>query len=104
MEVGRLNQRIVIEHRVKEKDAAGQPLDDWRVVCRTWANVRMLSGIQTVSHQADVSVVRASVRIRRRPGVVAGMRVKALGQRFLIQAVLPDSAQTWLDLVVEGVR
>ena len=103
MEIGRLNQRIVIEHPVRTRDAAGQRLDDWRVVCRTWANVRRVSGIKTVENQADVSVVRASVRIRRRPGVTAGMRVRALGQIFLIQAVLPDPDRVWMDLVVEGV-
>ena len=58
--------------------------------------------METVKSGVEVSVVKASIRIRRRTDVTAGMRVLCDGKVYDIRAVLDDvSGRVFTDLVVE---
>ncbi len=103
MNAGNLDQRINIERHSTGTDALGQPVETWELVAAVWANVRHLSGVSAIKAGADVSVVQASIRIRHRAGIDAGMRVTHAGAHYDVQAVLPDGRNQYADLVCKAV-
>lgn len=104
LHVGQLNTRIIVERRTQSKDAWGQPLPDaWLPVATLWSNVRHMGGSEAIRADAVSSAVRASIRIRWRTGIDAGMRVKVGAAVYDIKAVLPEmSRREWVDLVCEA--
>ncbi|TXH45833.1 MAG: head-tail adaptor protein [Burkholderiaceae bacterium] len=104
VKAGSLAQRIDIERRAPGTDACGQPVQAWEWVASRWADVRLLAGLEAIKAGADVSTVRASIRIRWLAGIDAGMRVRHGGATYDITAVLPDPAGACIDLVCETVR
>lgn len=101
---GKLNKRVIIQQLVAGQDTIGQPVQTWSALATVWANVLLKSGAQTIKGDADVSVVQASIRIRRRTDVTAGMRVLDGATVYDIKAVLPDEEnRDRVDLVSERV-
>ena len=98
---GRLNRRVILQSRQSGQDAIGQALTAWIDGATVWANIRHGSGAEAIKASADVSTTRASIRIRRRAGINAGMRVNASGVIYEIKAVLPDENGEYIDLVCE---
>lgn len=102
MEAGTLNTPIHIQRKTGTKDSWGTPQPEaWENITAKpiWANVRFLSGSESIKAGADVSTVRASIRIRWRAGIDAGMRVLHAGQVLDIEGVLPGTGRQHLDLV-----
>lgn len=105
MQAGQLRDRITIQRKTGGTDAWGAPLPEaWEDYATIWANVRHLSGTESIKAGADVSVVSASIRIRWRQDVTAGMRVVAGAAVYDIEAVLPGQRREWLDLAVKRVQ
>lgn len=105
LHAGTLRDRIKLQRQAGGKDGWGTPLPaDWVDVAPLWANVRHLSGTSAIKAGADTSVVRSSIRIRRRDGVNPGMRVLYAGQIYHIEAVLPGETREHLDLVCKLVQ
>lgn len=100
---GTLRHRINIEQRASGADALGQPVETWDLVTTAWADVRHLGGIEALKAGADVAILRASIRIRHRIGLVAGMRVTHEGKYYNIKAVLPDGRRQYVDLICDEV-
>lgn len=97
-----LNRRITIQAPGTTQDEAGQPIEGWTDVIAVWANVRYLNGIETVKSDAPVSIAKASIRIRYRVGITAGMRATMGDTVFDIKAVLPDEvSRVYMDLACE---
>lgn len=95
---GRLDRRITLQQLEAAVDAIGQPLEQaWSDVGRLWADVRHIGGLETLKSDAPVSIVKASIRIRYRAGVNAGMRVILGSDVYRVDAVIP-SGREWLDL------
>jgi SPP1 family predicted phage head-tail adaptor len=91
LRAGRLNRRVCIERRTRERDAAGQLRDDWIPIGRpVWASIAHKSGLETIKADAETSIVQASIQIRYRTDVTAGMRVVHGSLIYSISAVLPD--------------
>lgn len=104
MQAGKLNSRIAIEQRSTTQDATGQPVETWTTVATVWAHIRLLSGVEAIKADADTSITKASIRIRKSAGIDAGMRVSHGGILYDIEAVLPDEAgRQYLDLVCARV-
>ncbi|CAB3959630.1 phage head closure protein [Achromobacter piechaudii] len=104
MRAGKLNTRISIRRQEQVRTGGGQVVGQWVEHAKTWADVKFPSGIGTIKADTDVSMVRASMRIRFREDVGANMRVVAGGQVFDIQAVLPDVARReYVDLVCQSI-
>lgn len=104
MQAGRLNRRVTIQHQGASQDDWGQPVTGWVDVASVWADIRMRSGIEAIRAGSPVSVVQASIRIRYRQGVTAGMRVVHGDTTYNITAVQPDeSGRQFLDLIAEVV-
>lgn len=105
MKAGSLDTPIEIQARTTAQDAIGQPLDTWTKLADVWADVRHGAGMESVKAGADVSVVKASIRIRSRTDVTNGMRVLVGAVVYEIEAVPPGSArQEFTDLVCKVIR
>lgn len=105
MQAGRLNQRVSIQYLAAGQDSIGQPVQTWSTLAAVWANIRYNTGAEAIKGDADVSIAKASIRIRRRTDVTAGMRVLHGSISFDIKAVLPDETRkTHVDLVCEVVK
>lgn len=103
MRAGLLNKRITLQKQAAGRDDWGQPVTSWQDVgLPIWANVRFLSGSETIrSGAAEAQTTRASIRIRPR-AVDPSWRVLFAGVAYEIKSVLP--ADDRIDLVVEAVR
>ena len=104
MQAGRLNRKCTLQAPGTATDPLGQPIPGWTDVATVWADIRMKSGLESIKAGASVSVVQASVRIRYRSGVNAGMRLVHNLVAYDIKAVMPDiGGREYLDLVCEVV-
>ncbi len=105
MQAGLLNRRVTLQAPGTTQDELGQPIPGWTDVATLWADIRMKSGLESIKAGAPVSVVQASIRVRYRAGITAGMRVVHNLQAFNIVAVLPDvGGREYVDLVCEVVN
>lgn len=99
-----LNRRVSLQQRGSTQDAWGQPVETWGTVANLWAELMHPSGIEQIKGGADTSIIKASIKINRRPGVTAGMRVVHGQMIYDIEAVLPDEIdRQYLFLVCEVV-
>jgi len=105
MQAGRLNRRVTLQAPGTTQDELGQPIPGWTDVATVWGDIRMKSGLESIKAGASVSVVQASIRVRYRAGITAGMRIVHNLQAYNIVAVLPDvGAREYIDLVCEVVN
>lgn len=105
MQAGKLNRRVAILCKSGDRSPSGQLLpDSWVELVKVWASIAYASGLQTIKGDAEVSLARASIRIRYRTDVAAGMRVQHGSTMYRIHAVLPDErGREFVDLVAEAV-
>lgn len=105
MRAGKLNCRITIQRKTAGEDEWGNPLPQgWEDIASVWADFRHKSGAETIRADAEISTVRASVRIRWRTDIDAGMRVRVNGAYYDIEAVLADMAKReYVDIVCKRV-
>lgn len=104
---GTLKDRITIQRHNQDKDEWETPIpgtEAWIDVAKVWADVQHKSGLGTIKADAEVSIVRASIRIRRRTGVDAGMRVLFDSSIYSIEAVLPGPTREYVDLVCKLIQ
>lgn len=101
-----MNDRIVLLKRTAGRDGAGQRLPEaWVRMQEVWANVKFQSGAEIMRANADVSIVKCSIRIRVRSDVDASMKARYLRTDYDIKAVLPDSNdRDFMFLVCEAVK
>lgn len=105
MNIGSLNRLVTIKRPSTEQDDAGQPLEAMVTVAKVWANVRHKTGAESIRADKETSVVQASIRIRRRTDLSAGMEVHLDSTVYKIRAVLPDEeSRERVDLVCEIVQ
>lgn len=105
MKAGLLNRKIAIQSFGSGVDAIGQPIESWSTFAQPWANIRFLNGVESVKADAEVSVSKASIRIRYRQDITEAMRVVYNGITYQIKAVLPDEAgRDHVDLSCEVVK
>lgn len=105
LRAGTLNKRVEVWKRGPERDDWGQRAPEaWIPHATPWANIRHLSGAESIKADAPVSKVQASIRIHFRKDIKAGMQVRYQGTVYAIRAVLPDlERQKHVDLVCEVV-
>ena len=101
MRAGKLRDRIAIRHRQTSSDALGQPSTSWVDVAILWAEVKFVSGIETIKAGRETSTSRASVRIRNMSGIVRQMRAQLGGVDYEIVDIIPDPKRAHLTLICE---
>lgn len=107
MDHRKLDKRVLLMQRVSGRDAAGQPSQSWQPAVsetpdgKIWASVLYPSGIAVVRADSDTATIKASIRIRLRAGIDAGMRVIVGAITFNVDSVLPVGRE-YLDLVCTG--
>jgi SPP1 family predicted phage head-tail adaptor len=105
MKAGSLNTRITIQEQSTTQDALGQPVNTWTDFANCWADVRQISGMSAIKSGADVSTIRASIRIRRNANITAHMRVVIGLVTYNIEAVLDDiSGHQYSDLICKVIQ
>ena len=105
MQAGQLRDRITIQRKTAGTDAWGAPLPEaWEDYTTVRANVRHLSGTESIKAGADVSVVRASIRIRWRTDITAGMRVVFGAAVYDVEAPVPGPRREYVDLQAKRVQ
>jgi SPP1 family predicted phage head-tail adaptor len=103
MSAGQLRHLVALQSQVATFDDIGQPSTSWLTVASVWADIRYQTGLSAIKSGADVSVVRASIRMRYR-AVNAGQRVLFEGVAFNIEAVQPDVRRAYVDCVCEVIN
>lgn len=89
-----LNHRITLLQRPVTSDALGESQGEWQDLAPVWADVRYLSGVETLRAGGEVSIAKASIRIRARAGLSAQLRVRYGAAVLDVGAVLPDAADS----------
>lgn len=102
---GQLRHRITIQRLGDGVNEWGEPIkDQWIDVCSPWADIRQPSGLSAIKADAQVSIVRTSIRIRHRTDVVAGMRVLHGAKTYDVKVVLAvEGKRVFVDLVCDEV-
>jgi SPP1 family predicted phage head-tail adaptor len=109
MDSRRFNRKVLIRKMGSTQDEAGQPVPGWVPLIasgdgKVWANIKQLSGVETIKADAPTSEVKVSIRIRYRTDVTAAMQVVHGSTAYEIKAVMPDVAgRKHTDLVCELV-
>lgn len=103
MNPGELDQRVTLQRLVDGKDPSGARTEVWANVVtagdsKVWARVRDMTGRQFVAAGAGQNEVTTEIRIRKRAGVAAKMRVLHGSKIYDIQAPLERDGR-WLDLM-----
>lgn len=100
-----LTSRIRIETPETQITAAGVPSKTWKPLCTTWCNWKSLVGDDDTSGQQVTALSRATVTIRKRPGVTAACRVYRSGDPrpydIVGPVVDPDGGRRWLQMKVQ---
>ena len=99
MKAGDLRNRITIQLQSNVQDANGEMVNTWSDVALVWASIKHVSGLSAIRSGMDVSSVKASIRIRHRTGINAGMRILNGDSVYTIEAILPDDRREYLDAV-----
>jgi SPP1 family predicted phage head-tail adaptor len=69
------------------------------------ANIKHLTGLESIKAGAEASVVKASIRVRKRDTVTTAMRVHYGTTVYEIKAVLPDmECKDYMDLSCEVIQ
>lgn len=90
---GALRSRVTLRSPTAGEDDHGQPLTTFADVATVSADILHPSGIETVRADAVASVVRASIRIRRRSDVTSRWQVVHGSTVYSVLAVLPDERE-----------
>ncbi|WUR15708.1 phage head closure protein [[Empedobacter] haloabium] len=96
------NSRITIQQRAEGQASDGQPVDTWTDVATVWADIRDITGREYVVAGAERSEVTTKIRIWRRAGITAGMRVLRGVIVYDVQAVLDEGRDTTLLMCTKG--
>ena len=105
MQAGTLTKRVTLQAPGTATDELGQPIPGWTDVATLWGDIRMKSGLESIKAGASVSVVQASIRVRYRAGITAGMRIVCNLVVYEIKAVMPDvGGREYVDLIAEVVN
>lgn len=103
MNAGSLRHRVTVQARTDAVDDIGQPVTTWDTVGDVWANIKYQSGLGAIKAGADVSISRASIRVRH-AAYKPGQRIVYGNETFAVLAVLPDGSRQHVDLVCEVIN
>jgi SPP1 family predicted phage head-tail adaptor len=86
------NRLVQLLQRTEERDGANDLVGGFVQFADAWASILHPTGLTAVKAGAERPIVRASIRIGYRRDMKMGMRVRADGDIYTVEAVLPDEA------------
>lgn len=101
---GKRDKHVILQSPSAVQADDGQMINTWAEFSRPWASIKHISGISAIKSGADTSIVKASIRILRRAGVNAGMRVVFGATVYEIESVIPDEKNIEIDLICKVVN
>jgi SPP1 family predicted phage head-tail adaptor len=93
MQAGPLRHLITFNELNVELDSDGAQVESWIPAfggLRISAEITALSGKELIAAQAVQSQVKARIKIRYRPGIVASMRVLHRLAIYNVEGIIPD--------------
>lgn len=100
----RLNKLCTLQSPTPGQADDGGPLLTWDDVASVWADIRHLSGIESIKGGAVTATAKASIRIRYRTGINSGWRILHNSTAYNITSALPDmTGKRYVDLICEVV-
>ena len=102
MGAGKLNQRITLIGLAAGTDALGQPLQAWVDFATVWADVRFVSGIETIKAGRETSTSKCSARMRMNKLITRDMRIGIGEVTYKIVDIIPDmKTRAYMTLICE---
>jgi SPP1 family predicted phage head-tail adaptor len=101
MNIGTLDERLVLEQPARTPDGGGGAILAWEPVAELWARVRPISGEERLAHDQLAGRLTHEVWIRWRAGVTPAMRFRQDTRTYQIAAVLETSRRVWLKCLCE---
>jgi SPP1 family predicted phage head-tail adaptor len=90
MDAGKLRNRITIQQRTLVQDSYGQPIESWADFATVWAEIRSLSGRESLVASAVQGVTNYEINIRFKAGITQSMRVAYKSRYLDIQSIVTD--------------
>lgn len=90
--IGALKHRAVIEAQTLSGDGGGGYTAIWDVVANAWVSIEPLGASDAMGPDRREARVRHRIRLRRAPGIAAGMRLRTASRSFAIHDVLDAGA------------
>lgn len=90
MEARRRNRLVTIQQQSSTQDGAGQPVLTWSDLAQVYANIKGLSGLESIKAGAETSVLKVSIRVGYRKDLTAAMRVSIGETVYQVKVVRPD--------------
>lgn len=107
MNSGNLQFRVSLEQYqyIGQDPSTGEEIHGWNKLYDAWADIRHLSGLETIRSAVPTSMVKASIRLRHRPGIDASMRIRHGDTVYEIEAVLPGQHRynKYIDLLCQTI-
>lgn len=99
-----LRHHVTVLNPPVGEDSVGQPLTTWTERGKRWGDVRVLGGLETIRAGSDMSIIKASIRMRHCTDIDASNRLSYAGVTYNVKAVLPDSTRHHVDFACESVK
>ena len=100
--IGRLNTRIALIGRGSGEDALGQPVETWIEFGKAWADVRFVSGIETIKAGRETSTSKCSAKMRMNKLITRDMRIGIGEVTYKIVDIIPDmKTRAYMTLICE---
>ena len=96
---GQLRDRVTVQTATETRAANGQVVYAWTDNGEEWADVKFLSGLETIAANMQVSDTRCSVRLRYRDGITSANRIIFETQIYDVLSVLLVKSRGYADLV-----
>ena len=99
---GELRHRLTLEELRREEDEGGGFIESWAAAATLFANIRPLSGTETVEADRLAGRVTHEIVLRYRPGVLPAMRFRKGARLFHIVTVINwEERNVWLKCFCE---
>lgn len=99
---GLLRHKVEIQEMIRISDGGGGYEATWQTVAKVWANIKPLSGNETMAAMQLEDRITHDIVIRYRGGVTAAQRIKYGDRLFNIRSVINvEERNVWMQLRAE---
>lgn len=104
MQAGKLDRRIMLQHRTQSRDAtSGQQVETWETYVTVWANRRDSNSREFFASQQTIAEGTAVFRLRYRDDVQATDRIICEGKTYNIRPPAEIGRREGLEIIATAV-